>query len=276
MSDQIIHKTGRLIKGLLFFLLKFIYIGAFFFIAILLLRLLYFPNADRVTDNAAIKDGVFEEYALNEETIEEYEKKEFKVSPGHFHIVDESLAWQESNPPLCLKCHGIYPHIKNKKTMSFLNLHIGFTACEVCHLRKSEGDNRHIFRWIDLETGKAYMQVKGGYGKYKARIVPMMNIDGKHIRLDKIIGDKFSNVYQDMKEKKYTLEQQQKKTSLLHDQNLSKKPVTCIECHKSKGYMNFNNLGFPRNRINQLVSSEVSNMLEQYDTFHMPKMLNFR
>ena len=80
----------------------------------------------------------------------------------------------------------------------------------------------------------------------------------------------------EMQEKKYTLEEQQDEIKMLHDQTLSKKAVACLECHRKNGYLDFENLGFSQNRINQLVSSEVSRMVENYETFHMPKMLFFK
>jgi len=203
-------------------------------------------------------------------------KHDEAIYRGHFHITDKHLEWQKYSPPLCLKCHGIYPHIKNEKTMSFLNLHIGFTACEICHVRRSPENNNYSFKWVDLKTGITTVKVKGQYGKYKSRIVPVINNDGKEVRLDKFVSDKFQNIYFEMKDKKYTLEQQQDEVKNMHDENLSRKPVTCLECHSKKGYLNFKELGFTQNRINQLVSSEVSRMVEHYETFYMPRMLKQR
>ena len=161
------------------------------------------------------------------------------------------------------------------KIVSFLNLHVGFMACEICHLRKESNDEKHYFAWADYKTGEISRKVRGGFGKYQARIVPMKFIKGTAGRLDKINNEKFEEMYQQVKGKQYTLGEHQAEVTKVHQRLLSKKPVACLECHRKSGYMKFAELGFQQKRTNQLVSSEVSRMVEHYDTFHMPKMLMF-
>jgi hypothetical protein len=93
-------------------------------------------------------------------------------------------------------------------------------------------------------------------------------------RLDKVINEKFQNFYSDLKETQYQHEHRDE-LMVIHENNLSEKAVACRDCHKKEGYLDFSNLGFSKSRINQLVSSEVSRMVEHYDTFYIPKMLRF-
>lgn len=257
-----------LLKRSFAFILKASYIGFFFLYSILLLKLLYYSDA------APEKSAALSQYSRNEEMIERMLKHEEEIPRSHFHITDKSVFRLEPEPSLCYKCHGIYPHTKDSKHLSFLNLHVGFMACEVCHVRKDFKGSDHFFVWVDIETGKKSMKAKGGYGKYDARIVPVKKTRYSNKRLDKIIDEEFQDYYADLKETRYQRENREELMEI-HEYNLSKKAVPCLDCHKKAGYLNFSTLGFPRTRINQLTSSEVSRMVEQYETFYMPKMLIF-
>ena len=72
----------------------------------------------------------------------------------------------------------------------------------------------------------------------------------------------------------YTPDQVAQAKAKLHER-LSKKPVFCTDCHKKEGYFNFAELGFPKNRIDHLTSSEVANMIEKYETFYLPEVIDF-
>jgi hypothetical protein len=260
------NKSVNLIKRFCVLLIKGLYVGCFFATSIVLLQMLYFPQDASETSFTAT------EWARNEEMIKKIVNHEQQVPSGHFHITDEYVFRLEPDPPICFTCHGIYPHIKEEKTMSFLNLHVGFMACEVCHIRTEERGREHHFTWVNLETGAASMQAKGGYGKYAAKIVPVKSINGHLERLDKLISEKFMEMYLELKKKQYA-SGQRAKVEKVHGKHLSEKPVSCLECHKKYGYLDWKKLGFQQRRINQLSSSEVSRMVEHYETFYLPKML---
>ena len=262
-------KVLYFIKKLLVLLLKTVYIGFFFVFSLWLLKILYF------SDGGAEVPVIGTEYSRNAEMIERILKGKEPIPRAHFHVTDKNIFRLEAEPPLCLKCHGIYPHTKEKKNMSFLNLHTGFMACEVCHVQKDFKGSSHYFAWVDLETGKKSMKAKGGYGKYDAKIVPVKKVKGRHERLDKLIDEKFQDFYSSLKEMQYQAEHRDDLMKI-HEYNLSKKAVICLDCHKKDGYLDFSTLGFPRRRINQLTSSEVSRMVGKYETFYIPKMLRFK
>ena len=261
-------KVIHFIKKLLGLLLKTVYIGFFFVFSLWLLKILY------VSDNGMESPLLSTEYSRNEKMIERMLKGKEPIPREHFHITDKDLFRLESKPPLCLKCHGLYSHAKDKKTMAFLNLHIGFMACEVCHVRKDFKGGNHYFAWADLKTGKKSMKAKGGYGKYNAKIVPVKKVKGRHERVDKLIDEKFQDFYSSLEETQYQAEHRGDLMQI-HEYNLSEKAVPCLDCHKKDGYMDFSLLGFPKSRINQLTASEVSRMIGKYETFHIPKMLSF-
>jgi len=261
-------KALNFMKKLSALLLKTVYVGSLLVFSMWLLKLLYFSNAGEE------KQAVSTEYSRNEEMIDRILKGTETIPRGHFHITDKNFYHLEPEPPLCLRCHGIYPHTKDKKYMSFLNLHVGFLACEVCHVHRDLKDNSHYFAWVDLETGEKSMKVKGGYGKYDARIVPFRKVKDRHERLDKLIDEKFRDFYSSLKETRYQVEHRDELLRI-HEYNLSKKSVVCLDCHKEDGYLDLSALGFPISRINHLTSSEVSRMMGKYETFYIPRMLRF-
>jgi hypothetical protein len=254
------------------FLIRLFHIPFLVLFSLWLLQILYFPHLSY--RGFSVKPTVdIPEYEKDKQMLISILKHREPVSRGHFHIADEYITRMinklDSDPPFCMRCHGTYPHSKEKKTRALTNLHTSIMACEVCHIRRDPGDENHYFTWVDLKTGVASSKVDGGYGKYEAVIVPVKVIDGDDKRLDKILGEKFPEY------EKFTPDLDEEMKKKIHD-HLSKKPVPCLDCHKKKGYMDFKKLGFPESRTNQLVSSEVSRMVKHYDTFHMPKMLRFK
>jgi hypothetical protein len=256
------------------FLAKTVYIGAFFVISLLLLRMIYFPELG-FSHTSKPRTGALP-VSIGDKTGETGDRD--KQPRHHFHITDEYVDRLESGPTICLVCHGVYPHGINERTASFLNMHIGFMTCEVCHIRMDPRRSNHFFTWVDLETGKTSMKVKGGYGKYPAKITSMINIDGKPERLVKLISENFALADEQLKKGRYAPENVPAVVNIkrVHEINLSKEPVTCNDCHKKNGYLDLKKLGFPRHRIDHLALAEVSFMVEQYKTFYMPRMLDLR
>ncbi len=271
------EKDAGLIKRVLLFMAKAAYIGPIVIFCIWLLQLAYFPHLVYVPEFFKMHPKVVEtvrDLTGKEEMIKKIEQHSNPIPHGHFHITDEYIERMihelETDPPLCLKCHGTYPHSKNKKTRSFTNLHNGFMACEVCHIRKVSDDQDFFFAWADLKTGKLANHARGEQGKYQAKIVPVKKVDGDVVRLDEYVGEKFSQEYLEFQET-YTPDQLAE-VKKVHEHNLSKNPIVCLDCHKDRGYMAFEELGFSETRAIQLSSSEIPNMIEKYDTFFMPQM----
>ena len=266
-------------KDSFFFLVKAAYNASFVIFCIWLLQLAYLPHLVYIPEYFKTHPRVAEtvtEITHKEEMIQKIVKHSDPIPRGHFHITDEYIEKLihklETDPDLCLKCHGTYPHKLIKKTRSILNLHNGFMACEVCHVVKDPGDDSLSFVWINLETGKISLKSEGKYGKYPAKIVPIKTVNGLLERLDEKVGEKFSQEYLELKNKYKP--GQLAEVKKIHEHHLSKQAVPCLDCHKKNGYLDLASLGFSKIRINHLSSSEIPRMLGKYDTFYMPKMLN--
>jgi hypothetical protein len=248
-------------------LIKAFTIMVFFLFGLWLLQVVYFPQAvakrsDRILDRHE-GENVFRNILSEKGAI-------FR---GHFHMVDEYVSQPEPNPPLCLTCHGTYPHSKEKKVRSLLNSHAGFLACAVCHVQKDSVQNGFSFAWIDRETGKMSSSATGAYGKYPAKLFPIIVSDGGGESVFRPISKEAAQQYLEVKDK-YTPDQVAQAKVKLHS-GISKKPVYCTECHKKDGYLPFDQLGFSPNRVQHLVSTEVAGMLEKYDTFYLPSVIDF-
>ena len=249
------------------FVLKAFFAVPLFVFGLWLIQTLYFPEVkakrSEVPLQAVSEDRMFRDIWQETEP----------VSSGHFHMVDTDIFQPGPYEPVCRTCHGTYAHGKNKKIRSLLNFHEGFLACAVCHLRKDPADNTFAFTWVDRDTGTTAMAVNGEYGKFPAKIFPGRTSAGGQLTIIRPISEKSAQAYLEYKDK-FTPDQVAQAKAKLHE-HISKKPIVCIECHRKEGYLNFSKLGFPRNRVDHLTSSEVATMIEKYETFYLPEVMNF-
>ena len=257
---QVKNKVGT-------FALKAVFVLPLVVFGIWLIQMLYFPTVKASKSELSLKavgsDHMFR--AIWQETA--------PVSQGHFHMVDASIFQSAPYEPICRTCHGTYAHSKEKKFRSILNSHEGFLACAVCHVRKDPADKTFSFTWVDRETGRTSMAVEGEYGKFPAKIFPKRISARGQTTIIRPISEEAAQGYLKYKDK-FTPDQVARAKAKLHE-HVSKKPVLCNECHRKEGYLNFAGLGFPQNRVDHLTSSEVVTMIQKYETFYLPEVLDF-
>ncbi len=190
---------------------------------------------------------------------------------GHFHNVDESIDIERQNSSFCLKCHGTYPHSKAKDVRSFLNAHSFFMACEVCHVRREDG-TRIVYRWVKAGGDEELEALHGPPGNYGGIIVPFREEKGVLKRLDRTLNDKLILRYLKLRDE-LTADQVAELKLKIH-KGISSKPVFCDECHREGGYIDFNTLLYPPERVKVLTSTEVVGMIEKYKEFYLPTMFD--
>ncbi|MGB5992524.1 MAG: hypothetical protein WBG61_09390 [Desulfobacterales bacterium] len=105
--------VGKLLR-LPVFLLKLVYLLPILLFGLWLLQMLYFPQLEakkiiEMTRHKKDDKNVFRTILKQDELL----------AREHFHMVDEYITKPESNPPLCLMCHGTYPHSKEKRCGRF-------------------------------------------------------------------------------------------------------------------------------------------------------------
>jgi hypothetical protein len=259
---------GVSMKSKLYILLvKAIFAVPLFLFGLWLLQMLYTPDTQAhksaETAKLAEEEGIFRKILKNDQ----------RQPQAHFHMVDEHLDQPEPYQPICISCHGTFPHSKEKKVRSLLNFHTGFMGCAVCHYRKDPADETFSFVWVDRVTGTTSRRASGEYGKYPAKIFPARVTAGGSETIIHPVSEKSAREFLELKEQ-FTPDQTAQAKIKLHEQ-ISPKPVFCIDCHKKDGYLNFKNLGFSKNRVNHLASSEVAGMVGKYETFYLPEVIDF-
>ncbi len=191
---------------------------------------------------------------------------------GHFHNTDDTINMEKQNRSLCLKCHGTYPHSKAKAVRAFLNAHSFFIACEVCHIRRKDGEV-FSYKWIKTDTDTELRYLQGKPGNYGAVITPFIKKgDGALKRLDRTIDDRMILNYLKLRET-LTADQAAEIKLKIH-KRISNKPVFCDECHRKDGYIDFRKLLYSPKRVATLTSTEVVGVIKKYKKFYFPTMFD--
>jgi hypothetical protein len=270
--------AGSMIKRIILFFLKVIYILPFFVIGLWLISVVYFPGFDLNASISLLKYG--KTRAPVGTTV--VRKKE-AVPRDHFHITDQYVERLDVKRQVCDLCHGVYAHGKDIKVRALLNLHTGFMACAVCHVRKDGGEGQGGatlrpeiggFTWVDNDTGEFKSSVTGEYGKYSEMIFPVLTAGQGIRRIYKPISDSAARRFLEGKPE-WTEKQLDEARLKLHE-GISKEAVSCTDCHKKDGYFDFAALGYSKQRVDHLISSEVVGMIENYKTFYLPSVVDFR
>jgi len=58
--------------------------------------------------------------------------------------------------------------------------------------------------------------------------------------------------------------------------HISEEALSCKECHRKDGYINFNVLGYNPERISRLTQLEIMQLIDEYKEFYLPTMFDPR
>lgn len=191
---------------------------------------------------------------------------------GHFHHIGFDIG--PDNRSYCIRCHGDMPHDAVKELRAFLNMHAFFVGCETCHVKLDGAQKTGVYKWYDRSTGEivASPVKKGSPGSFKAKIIPFEKSGGAIQRVDSEERINFSLEYR-QNEKTLSEGQKSRAKKLIH-QIVSKQPYICEDCHqKERPLLPLEDIGYPRERIDSITSTEVVGMIKNYTKFYMPKML---
>ena len=199
-----------------------------------------------------------------------------------FHTEEQSYILQLENTSSCQVCHQLYPHRENNLVRGFINMHTGFMACSVCHLKTKEHKGLG-YRWGKAEKavfqGEAYgtFFYPAGDAKYQSK-GHIMRIEA----YDKSSGrSNASNRRTDLSAAKKFLRQEkkmspQKRTSRLEyfHRNIERKEISvaCEKCHSTDPILDYPALGFNDRKTRQLTNLNLKGLVTKYKTFHLPRM----
>ena len=198
----------------------------------------------------------------------------------HFHHTVEYPTLPENERPVCFICHSDYPHSKNKKVRSILNMHTQFFVCESCHIKEKEGTGI-FYKWYspfeenpqgpffgtsyDPETGNL-VQVKDEFSKIAAYFRTGIRLELAIQHQDAPLARDFMKVRD-----KLTPEQREGVKNQFH-QNIKPKGHDCKDCHSKQGILNFKRLGFSEKRTADLENLNITGMLTKYGQFYLPDL----
>jgi len=199
-----------------------------------------------------------------------------------FHTKQQSVIVSLEDRTSCKVCHQIYPHSKEPFVRSFLNMHTGYLACEVCHLKRSKF-NIVSYDWVNTEAvvfegkpfGSVYDPRRKSTRKPEAslsRISPFVMHKGKPKALmntwDTQGALKVSSA-------RTRLDEDEKKLEIRHyhrDVVKMERTTACEECHARNGLLDFRALGFSQDRAEALMTMPIGNIIKKYDAFYLPKL----
>lgn len=191
---------------------------------------------------------------------------------GHFHHIGFDIG--PDNRSYCVKCHGDMPHDAVKELRAFLNMHAFFIGCQTCHVKLENTESTGVFKWYDRATGEIVESPvqSGTPGTYKAKLIPFERVDGKLVRIDSQERIDFATEYKS-REKSLSEAQKSRAKKLIH-KVVSKLPYICEDCHqKENPLLPLEAIGYSKERVDSITSTEVVGMIKNYTKFYMPKML---
>ena len=108
-----------------------------------------------------------------------------KKVKDHYHRIELDIAPDHTSH--CIKCHGDLPHGKSVHIRSFLNMHNLYFACQTCHVRPREDQERLYYYWSHRSDGTMVSNPDIGDHPIDAldiKLTPCVSCTGKPTRED--------------------------------------------------------------------------------------------
>jgi len=192
---------------------------------------------------------------------------------GHFHHIGFEILPDKRS--YCIYCHGDMPHDAVKEIRAFLNMHAFFMTCETCHVKLEKSERTGVFKWYDKTTGEIVESpiMRSKPGTYRTKIIPFERANGTLQRVDSQERIDFAVEYKE-REKTLSNAQKSKAKKLIH-KITSKQAYVCEDCHQTEApLLPLEALGYPRERVLAITSTEIIGMIKNYTKFYMPRMLH--
>jgi len=212
--------------------------------------------------------------------LEEAKRQEALEIHRHFHNIAEFPQLDEKQRPACYICHSDLPHSKSKKIRSLLNMHTQYLVCETCHIQ--ENDNRMIvYKWYhpfkDSEAGPHFGT------SYDPQAVTLTKVEDlfskiapyfkKEDKLESAIQIQDAPLARDyMKVRDDLTPEQRDVFKMKFHGNIKPKGHACEACHSKRGILDFEELGFADNRIQDLRQLNIRGMITKYEEFYLPTL----
>ena len=198
----------------------------------------------------------------------------------HFHHIVEYPQLPENGRPVCFICHSDYPHSKNKKVRSLLNMHTQYFVCESCHIKEKPGVGT-FYKWYSPFDnnpkgpflGTSYDPETGNLVEVEDKFSKITAFFRKGVRLELAIQAQDAPLARDFVKvrDKLTPEQREGVKNKFHV-NIKPKGHECKTCHSKKSILEFKRLGFSEDRTVDLKQLNITGMITKYEAFYLPDL----
>jgi len=200
----------------------------------------------------------------------------------HFHnVVADTPKLPEDMRPVCFICHSDLPHSENKRIRSLMNLHTQFLACETCHI-KEKPETTIVYKWYNpLNSnppgpfyGTSYDPETGSLSLGKdliSKIAPYYKKDDKVWSAIEVQDAPMAKDFMRVRDR-LTPEQRGGITNKFHE-DIKAKGHECNACHSENSILDFKQLGFVDNRIENLKKLVVVGMIQKYESWYLPELV---
>ncbi|MDH3956198.1 MAG: hypothetical protein OET81_05870 [Desulfobacteraceae bacterium] len=235
------------------------------------------PHAPEIITPVKAKLLPVEEHSAILEEARKHE--EFEIH-RHFHNIVEFPKLPENNRPVCFICHSDYPHSKNKKVRSLLNMHTQYFACETCHI-KEDKDTKVVYQWYNPYDdnpkgpffGTSYDEETGNLVEVEDKFSKIAPYFKKAEILSSAIQMQDAPLAKDYMRVRDTLTPEQRDgVKMKFHVNIKPKGHECNICHSQKGIFDYNKLGFSKKRTADLEQLNVKGLITKYENFYLPNL----
>ena len=200
----------------------------------------------------------------------------------HFHRIVETPQLAENDRSVCYICHSDYPHSKNNKIRSLLNMHTQYFVCEACHI-KEPPNATVVYKWYNPYrenpsgpfVGTSYDPRTGNLMEVEDLISKMAPYLPKGGKLEFAIQRQDAPLAKDyMKVRDKLSPEQRDGVKKKFHINIKPKGPECQACHAKEGLLDFKRLGFDDNRAAKLKRLKIKGKLTQDEGLFLPRLSN--
>ncbi len=201
-----------------------------------------------------------------------------------FHKTGQSFISRLEEKSSCGVCHRLYPHQANNLVRGFLNMHIGFMTCEVCHLKKEKFSGT-TYQWHDSQNAHFSGEPFGTFFNptsrktkkpmsFISRIAIYTTKEGKRHSLVNT-WDTAEAVTFERKRLAMTDDETSRRLQFFH-RDIDKKEISvaCDQCHSTHSILDYAKLGFDSKKQSQLENLNLKGLVTKYKTFYLPQLFN--
>lgn len=218
------------------------------------------------------------------QTLEKLDLERQKERIKHFHRTPEVDPLALGKKPICMTCHGEYPHAKKPMIRTLLNMHTQFVACMTCHTDDRKiPENQLTLRWFNYSGikvngkpfGTDYDQKTGlllATDDYYSKIVPFTKLNGQDTLLE--ITEDAPEAQEFLKLRNQLSNQDMAAMKKSFHSLVNPLGRFCTRCHagEQESLLPFRELGFSDKRIGALTSVNIVGIVQKYKEFYLPQI----